>query len=106
IGARTNNAIGVMGVCSKLQLVSAKFLGPAGGSTADAVRAIDYITDLKTRHDMNIVATNNSWGGGGFSQAMEDAIARANDADILFIASAGSESSDNDRTPQYPSSYP
>jgi len=106
IGARANNAVGVMGVCSKLQLVNAKFLGPTGGSTADAVRAIDYITDLKTRHDMNIVATNNSWGGGGFSQAMEDAIARANDADILFIASAGSESSDNDRTPQYPSSYP
>jgi len=106
LGAIGHNATGVMGVCTRLQIVTAKFLGPAGGSTADAVRAIDYITDLKTRHGMNIVATNNSWGGGGFSQAMEDAIERANDAGILFIATAGSESSDNDRTPQYPSSYP
>jgi hypothetical protein len=37
---------------------------------------------------MNFVATNNSWGGGGFSQALKDAIDRANSAGILFIAAA------------------
>jgi hypothetical protein len=106
IGAVGNNAQGVAGVCSKVQMISAKFLGPGGGTTADGVRAIDYITDLKTRHDMKIVATNNSWGGGGFSQSMKAAIERAKDADILFIAAAGNDGLNNDITPHYPSSYP
>jgi len=105
IGARANNAVGVMGVCSKLQLISAKFLGPQGGSTADAVKAVDYITDLKTRHDMNIVATNNSWGGGGFSQSLKDAIDRSGDENILFVAAAGNDGDNNDQTPHYPASY-
>jgi subtilisin family serine protease len=67
---------------------------------------VDYITDLKTRHGLNIVATNNSWGGGGFSQGLQDAIGRANTANILFIAAAGNGGYDNDATPSYPSSYP
>ena len=106
IGAVGNNAVGVAGVCTKIQMVNAKFLGPNGGSTADAVRAMDYITDLKTRHDMNIVATNNSWGGGGFSQSLKSAIDRAGDAEILVIAAAGNDGTDNDQIPHYPSSYP
>ena len=69
--------------------MSAKFLGKRGGTTANAIKAVDYFTDLKTRHGLNIVATNNSWGGGGFSQALQDAIERANTADILFVAAAG-----------------
>ena len=36
-----------------------------------------HLSDLKTRHAMNIVASNNSWGGGGFSQGLYDAIERA-----------------------------
>ena len=54
-------------------LISGKFLGRNGGSLADAIKAVDYFTDLKKRHGLNIVATNNSWGGGGFSQALLDA---------------------------------
>ena len=106
IGARGNNATGVAGVCSRIQMVNAKFLGPQGGSTADAVRAVDYITDLKTRDGVNIVASNNSWGGGGFAQSLKSAIARAGEADILFIAAAGNDGTDNDQSPHYPSSYP
>src|SRR5688572_23497971 len=60
------NGKGVAGVCwSGVKIISAKFLGRRGGSTANAIAAVDYITDLKTRHGLNIVATNNSWGGGG-----------------------------------------
>ena len=50
---------------------------PRGGTTANAIKAVDYFTDLKSRHGLNIVATNNSWGGGGYSQALYDAIERA-----------------------------
>jgi subtilisin family serine protease len=101
------NGKGVAGVCwSGVKLISAKFLGRRGGTTANAIKAVDYITDLKTRHGLNIVATNNSWGGGGFSQGLQDAIGRANTANILFIAAAGNGGYDNDATPSYPSSYP
>lgn len=91
IGAVGGNAKGVAGVCWKLKLVSAKFLGYFGGTTANAVKAVDYLTDLKTRHNLKLVATNNSWGGGGYSQALKNAITRAGAADILFIAAAGNE---------------
>jgi len=94
-------------VCwSGIKLISAKFLGRRGGTTANAVKAVDYITDLKTRHGLNIVATNNSWGGGGFSQALQDAITRAGSAEILFVAAAGNDAVDNDTTASYPSNYP
>jgi subtilisin family serine protease len=86
-------------------MLSAKFLGSRGGTTANAIKAVDYFTDLKIRHGLNIVATNNSWGGGGFSQALQDAIQRANNAGILFIAAAGNASINNDATANYPSNY-
>lgn len=101
------NAKGVAGVCwSGIKLISGKFLGRRGGTTANAIKAIDYFNDLKTRHGLNIVATNNSWGGGGFSQALQDAIGRANTANILFVAAAGNDAYDNDATASYPSNYP
>lgn len=101
------NGKGVAGVCwSGVRLISAKFLGRRGGTTANAISAVDYLTDLKTRHGLNLVATNNSWGGGGFSQGLQDAIERANQADILFIAAAGNSGANNDTTASYPSNYP
>lgn len=110
IGAVGGNGEGVAGVCWNVTLISAKFLGPSGGTTANAIKTVDYITDLKTRHGLNIVATNNSWSGGGYSQGLYDAIERANAANILFIAAAGNGGNDfvgddNDQTPSYPSSY-
>lgn len=105
IGAVGGNATGVAGVCWSVKMISAKFLGTNGGTTANAIKAIDYITNLKTRDGLNIVATNNSWGGGGFSQALQDAITRANNANILFIAAAGNNGSDNNSVPNYPSNY-
>ena len=105
IGAVGGNGTGVAGVAWNVKLLGGKFLGRRGGTTANAIKAIDYFTDLKQRHGINIIATNNSWGGGGFSQALEDAIERANQADILFIAAAGNESNNNDASASYPASY-
>ena len=108
IGAKANGA-GVVGVNWKVRVISAKFLGRDGGTAADAIKAIDYFTDLKKR-GVNIVATNNSWGGGGYSRAMRDAIERANKANIVFVAAAGnggddSVGDDNDARASYPGSY-
>ncbi|MEZ0485972.1 S8 family peptidase [Fibrella aquatica] len=111
IGGKGGNGVGVAGVCWNVKMIGLKFLGANGGTTANAVKAIDYLTDLKTRHGLNIVASNNSWGGGGFSQALQDAISRANTANILFVAAAGNGGSDgvgdnNDAVANYPSNYP
>ena len=98
IGAKGGNATGVVGVCWNIQIISGKFLGKRGGTTTNAILALDYFTDLKSRHGMNIVATNNSWGGGLFSQALQDAIERSNQANIVFVAAAGNETVNTDAT--------
>ena len=106
IGGAGGNGKGVAGVCWSVKLMNAKFLGRNGGTTANAVKAVDYFTDMKARHGINLVATSNSWGGGGFSQALFDAINRANAGNILFIAAAGNSSYDCDSSSScYPSEY-
>ncbi len=88
-----------------MKLLSAKFLGPNGGYTSDAVKAVDYFTDLKKNRGLNIIATNNSWGGGSYSQALYDAIQRANVAGILFVAATGNNAANNDRKAFYLTNY-
>ena len=110
IAGAGGNGKGVAGVCwSGVKLISGRFLGRRGGDTANAVKALDYFTDLKTRHGLNLVATNNSWGGGGYSQALSDAIDRAGQAEILTIVAAGNDSVNcegNTSGACYPASYP
>ena len=110
IGAQGGNGAGVAGVNWNVTYISGKFLGSNGGTIANAVKAIDYMTNLKVKHGLNIVATNNSWGGGGFSQALLDAITRGANENILFIAAAGNGGLDqvgdnNDSVASYPSNY-
>jgi len=110
IGARGGNNVGLAGCCWIVKMIVCKFLGAGGGSTSDAIAAMDYITDLKIRHGLDIVATNNSWGGGGFSSSLQAAITRAGNANIIVVAAAGNGGGDfvgdnNDVTPFYPSSY-
>ena len=90
---------------SGIKMISGKFLGRRGGTTANAVKAVNYFTDLKARHGLNIVATNNSWGGGGFSQALADAISAAGTANILFIAAAGNSTYNCETQSCYPAEY-
>ena len=101
IGAVGNNGIGVAGVCWNIKIMALKFLFSGGsGYTSDAVSCVQYATLMGAR------VMSNSWGGGGYSSALENAIRAAGDAGILFIASAGNGySSNNDIYPHYPSSY-
>src|SRR5213592_2926864 len=107
IGAVGNNAVGVVGVNWAVRLMACKFLGATGsGSTADAIDCLEYVKLMKDR-GVNIVATSNSWGGGGFSQALYDAIEAHLQRGILFIAAAGNTNpgSNNDTKPFYPAAY-
>uniref|UniRef100_A0A832I5Z7 Choice-of-anchor D domain-containing protein n=1 Tax=Eiseniibacteriota bacterium TaxID=2212470 RepID=A0A832I5Z7_UNCEI len=95
-----NNSLGVVGVAWRASIVGIKFLSASGsGSTANAVRGVEYAITVGCR------LTSNSWGGGGFSQALLDAINAAGAADQLFIAAAGNSSVNTDVSPHYPSSY-
>jgi len=101
IGARGNNSAGVTGVCWTVRIMALKFLSSGGsGSTSDAIECIQYAVDQGAH------VLSNSWGGGGYSQALRDAIEAAKDAGILFIAAAGNNhGNNNDASPVYPSSY-
>src|SRR6185369_11152661 len=102
IGAIGGNAAGVAGINWNVTIISGKFIGTDGGSTLDAVQAIDYFVDLKKRHNLNLVAINASWGGTTYSRALHDAILRAAKADILFVAAAGNSAANNDSATFYP----
>jgi len=111
IGAVGGNALGVVGVNWNVRLISGKFLGPTGGTTADAIEAVDYFARLKELHpDLDLVALNNSWGGGGYSGLLHAAIIRAANQGILFVAAAGNGDAlgraiNNDATAVYPANY-
>jgi serine protease len=106
IGATGNNGLGVVGVNHNVSIIGCKFLSASGsGSLSDALTCIDYFVDLKN-NGVNVRATNNSWGGGGFSQALSDAITSSEEANILFVAAAGNDAYDNDAQASYPSGYP
>jgi subtilisin family serine protease len=100
IGAAGNNGVGVVGVNWDVSIMALKFLNRRGsGYTSDAIECLDYATR------MGVSVTNNSWGGGGFSQALYDAINRARTAGDLFMAAAGNSGENTDSSPHYPSSY-
>jgi uncharacterized repeat protein (TIGR01451 family) len=105
IGAVGNNGIGVAGVNWTTSIMALKFLDWDGyGTTADAIKAIDFAVQAKI-DGVNVRVLSNSWGGGGFSKALLDAINKANEHDILFVAAAGNDGSSNDVYPMYPASY-
>ena len=100
IAAATNNGKQVAGVAWQTQLMALKFLSDSGwGSVADAVDAVAYCVA------MEVPISNNSWGGGGYSQAMKDVIEQAGEKGHLFCAAAGNSANDNDQRAFYPASY-
>ncbi len=99
IGAQGNNSLGTTGVAWDIQLMSGRFLGPFGGTTSDAIRVIDYA------REMGADIINASWGGGGESQMLRQAIADCATAGILFVAAAGNHGIDNDSAPHFPASF-
>lgn len=105
IGAVGNNGIGVAGVNSSVKLMGLKFLSSSGsGSTSGAIAAIDWAVKAKLA-GVNVRVLSNSWGGGGYSQALRDEITKAGANDILFVAAAGNNGGNNDAAPNYPASY-
>ncbi|HEU0173127.1 MAG TPA: S8 family serine peptidase [Blastocatellia bacterium] len=108
IGARGNNSSGVVGVNWNTRIMGLKFLSASGsGNTADAIECIQFAIQAKQTFgaNANVRVLSNSWGGGGFSQALLDAINAANSNDMLFVCAAGNNNGNNDTTAFYPANY-
>jgi len=101
VGGVGNNGVGVVGVNHQVSIMACKFLSAGGwGSISDAITCLDYALE------MGATITSNSWGGGGFSQAMSNLLDVAQQNGQIFVAAAGNSASNNDQDPHYPSSYP
>jgi subtilisin family serine protease/subtilase family serine protease len=110
IGATGGNGVGVVGVNWTTQVMGIKFLDANGsGSLGDAIKGMDFAIQAKRAFaatgGANVRVLSNSWGGGGFSQAMFDEITATNAEDMLFVAAAGNSGLNNDALPSYPASY-
>ncbi len=100
LAATGNNQAGITGVNWQAKIMPLKFINDQGvGSVSKAIAALEYAVANGAR------ISNNSWGGGKFSQAMYDALSAANAAGHLFVVGAGNDAKDNDGFPHYPSSY-
>ncbi len=98
IGALGNNQMGVTGVCWEVTLMAVKAFDENGESDIPTVvQAIHYAV----ANGAKII--NASWGVDEKSQALQDAIAEARAAGVLFVAAAGNEN--NDRA-FYPAFFP
>lgn len=110
IGAVGNNASGVVGINWATSIMALKFMDETGnGYISDAINVIEFALQAKQAFaatgDADIRILNNSWSGGGFSQAFQDEIAKAAAAGMLFVASAGNTGVNHEVTPVYPSDY-
>lgn len=106
IGARAGNRIGMAGVNWNASIMALKFMDSMGaGTTSDAIECINYVVKFKKRNPTARVIINNSWGGGGHSTALYNAINAARLQDILFVVAAGNDGLNIDVTKDYPSCY-
>ena len=100
IGAVGNNGVGVVGVNWNCRLMPLKFLAANGqGTTAAAIGAILYAASFTSGGSKVVRITNNSWGGGKRSSALQDAIGNSGS---LFVAASGNGGSSQ---AQFPAGY-
>ncbi len=83
-----NNGEGVAGVAPQVKIMAMRFITEKGQGTTDAaIKAIDYAV----KNGANII--NASWGGekgnDGEDKALQEALARAEQKGVLFVAAAG-----------------
>jgi hypothetical protein len=101
IGGVGDNGIGITGVNWTVRIMCVKVLNDSGsGTSAMVINGIDYATNN------GAYMTSNSYGCSNcYNQAVKDAIERANNAGLLFVAAAGNSGVNTDINPHYPASY-
>ena len=95
--AVTNNGVGVAAPGWKCKILPLKFSNDNSGSlSGDNAAAIIYAAD------MGATLTNNSYGGGGYSNYDRDAFLYAYELGTLSLTSAGNS---DENEPSYPAAY-
>ncbi len=92
IGAAGNNNKGTTGVCWKANIMAVRVLDAAGsGTTANIVQGVDFAVANGAK------VINMSLGGAGpFDQLFNDAIANAQNSDVVVVVAAGNDDVNND----------
>jgi subtilisin family serine protease len=97
IGGVGSNGIGVTGVMWNVKIMPLKFMSSSGsGYTSDAVSAILYAN----ANGADVIS--NSWGGGGYSATLKDAI---DASPAVVVCAAGNSGANADTSPMYPAAY-
>lgn len=104
IAAEQDNNIGISGVCPACKIMPIRF----GFTLSSEIEAIDWAID----HGADVI--NASYGGAPWNKSERNAIKKAGQAGVLFVAAAGNQRSDNDMatfsngsmlSPSFPASY-
>ena len=110
IAAQANNLKGIAGVASKanVKIMALKLLNGDGANGLEnetiyqTLGCYNYIHKAVTA-GVNVVAANNSWGGGGYSTVYDDITSVLCDDGVICYDAAGNSNDDNDRTSTNPS---
>lgn len=88
VAARGNNALGVVGLAFDSRVMAVRGIKVSSGLTTDLVNGIYYAAT----NGADVV--NNSWGGPGRSQLVQDAVDFAHQAGVLVVSAAGNSNQD------------
>lgn len=101
IGARGNDGVGIAGINWSVTIMPLVSFSEKGEATdAHLIEAIDYAV----AHGAHII--NASWGDWMYSPVVEQAIRRAGEQGVLFVAAAGNDLTNLVNKPFYPASLP
>jgi thermitase len=100
IGARCNNNVGICGLSPKVSLMALRFLDKNGsGDLFASVKAIDYAVN----NGAHVISA--SWGANvpqSTAQPIIDAIKKAEEKGVIFVAAAANDGRSNDSSDIYP----
>jgi len=102
--AKTNNALGVAGLCWNCPILPVKVLSDSGsGSLSDTIEGINFARNYALNNPSKRVVINMSLGrdcqSSGVTQSEQDAINAAWNAGVLVVASAGNSANSNLQCP-------
>jgi subtilisin family serine protease len=99
IGAKGDNSLGVSGIGWNTRILPLRVLNADGsGGSADIARGFWYAADVGAR------VVNASLGSPSYSQAVSDAV--SGNPDVLFVAAAGNQGTNNDQSAMWPCNLP
>ena len=101
IGAAANNGIGIAGLSPAARLMVVKVISPTGTATeSDVLMGMKYAID----HGARIINISMGVNSSAFSDGMQSMLDYAEAMDVLVVAAAGNDGTDNDAQPVYPAS--